>query len=283
MHMNDRILYSCVGVSLLVHVVTIPAASLMIRAIPSTAVHVPIELMNVPRVEEVKTPEASPPPPPAPKPKAVKITAPKLLSKPEIIETPTLAPMGNTREEFKEPEKLIEPLPRLASLPPEPGSVKGGWNIGERSGEAEGGAAGAGNLFGTGDVGVVDGSNLSAGGGGKGTAGLGRGTKGDETGGGGAVSGDALSGLARPLGGYQVKPRYPESARRAGAQGITVLKLRVLENGRVGQVLIEQSAGHPDLDMEAADAVRKWLFEPAHIGKQPVAVWVLLPVKFELN
>ena len=281
--MNDRILYSCVLASLLVHLVTIPAASLMIRAMPATPVHVPIDLVNVPRVEEVKTPEASPPPPPASEPKAVKITAPKLLSKPEIIETPALAPKGNTKEEIKEPEKLIEPLPRLASLPPEPGSVKGGWNVGERPGEAEGGAAGAGNLFGKGDVGVVDGSGLAGDGGGKGTTGLGRGTKGDGTGGGGVGAGEASSRLAHPLGGYQVKPRYPESARRAGAQGITLLKLRVLENGKVGEVQIEQSAGHPDLDMAAADAVRRWLFEPARMGKQPIAVWVLLPVKFELH
>jgi TonB family protein len=280
--MNDRILYSCVLASLLVHVVTIPAASLMIRAMPATPVHVPIDLVNVPRVEEAKTLEASPPSP-ASKSKAVKITAPKLISKPEIIETPALAPKGNTKEEIKEPEKLIEPLSRLASLPPEPASVKGGWNVGERPGEAEGGAAGAGNLFGKGDVSVVDGSGLSGGGGGKGTAGLGRGTKSDGTGGGGVGSGDALSGLARPLGGYQVKPLYPESARKAGAQGITLLKLRVLENGKVGEVQIEQSAGHSDLDMAAADAVRRWLFEPARMGKQPVAVWVLLPVKFELQ
>ena len=51
----------------------------------------------------------------------------------------------------------------------------------------------------------------------------------------------------------------------------------------MGQVLIEQSAGHPDLDMEAADAVKMWLFEPARMGKQPIAVWVLQPVKFELH
>jgi periplasmic protein TonB len=159
--------------------------------------------------------------------------------------------------------------------------VKGGWNVGERAGEAEGSAVGAGNLFGKGDVGVVEGSGFAGGGGGTGTAGLGRGAKGDGTGGGG--SGRGLSGLARPLGGYQVKPRYPESARRAGAQGVTVLKLRILENGRVGEVLVEKSAGHPDLDMEAADAVKKWLFEPARVDKRPVAVWVLLPVKFELN
>jgi protein TonB len=57
----------------------------------------------------------------------------------------------------------------------------------------------------------------------------------------------------------------------------------VLENGRVGEVIIEQSAGFRDLDVAAADAVKKWLFEPARRDKNPVAVWVLLPVKFELH
>jgi TonB family protein len=264
--------------SVLVHMATISAASLLMRSIPSRPVHVPIELVNVPRVPEIEAPEALPTPP-APKPKAAKITAPKLLSKPEIIQTPDPTPSGKTKEEIKEPEKPIEA--QMASLPPETGSAKGGWNVGERPGEAEGGVAGAGNFFGKGDLGVVDGSRLAGGGGGTGAAGLGRGAKGDGTGGGG--SGDGLSGLARPLGGYQVKPHYPESARRAGAQGVTVLKLRILENGRVGEVLVEQSAGHPDLDTEAADAVKRWLFEPARVGKQPVAVWVLLQIKFELN
>jgi protein TonB len=203
------------------------------------------------------------------------------MSKSEIIETP--AAVGNTKEKIKEPEKIMETLPQLASLPPEPGSVKGGWNPGSKAGEAEGSAAGAGNLFNKGDVGVVGGSSLEGGGGGQGSSGLGRGAKGEGSGGGGLGSGEAVSGLARPLGGYQVKPLYPESARKAGAQGITLLKLRVLENGKVGEVQIEQSAGHPDLDMAAADAVRRWLFEPARMGKQPIAVWVLLPVKFELH
>ena len=124
---------------------------------------------------------------------------------------------------------------------------------------------------------MVGGSGVEGGGGGKGTAGLGRGTKATAP----AVS--ALSGLARPLGGYQVKPRYPESARRAGVQGVTTLRVRVLENGKVGEVIVDQSAGFRDLDMAAMDAVKKWLFEPARQGKNPVAVWVLLPVKFELH
>jgi protein TonB len=203
-----------------------------------------------------------------------------LLSKP-VFETSPLPPTGNTKEEVK--EKSIEEPPQLAALPEDPGKAKAGWNLGSKAAEAEGSAAGAGNLFGKGDVGLVGGPGVAGGGGGKGISGLGRGAKGDGTGGGGIGSGEALSGLARPLGGYQVKPRYPESARRAGAQGVTLLRVRVMENGRVGEVIIDQSAGFRDLDFAAAEAVKKWLFEPARRGKEAVSVWVLLPVKFELH
>jgi TonB family protein len=191
-----------------------------------------------------------------------------------------LPPTGNTKEEVK--ERPFKELPQLATLPEDPGKAKAGWNVGSKAAEAEGSAAGAGNLFGKGDVGEVGGPGVAGGGGGKGTSGRGRGAKGDGTGG-GIGSGEALSGLARPLGGYQVKPRYPESARRAGAQGVTTLRVRVLENGRVGEVVIDQSAGFRDLDFAAVEAVKKWLFEPARRGKEAVSVWVLLRVKFELH
>ena len=231
---------------------------------------VPIELVELPRIEKPKKVEV--PPPPALKPK--NITAPKLLSKP-ALETKSLPPPASTKEEIK--EKAIEPPP--APLPDNRGSASAGWNLGSKASEAEGSAAGAGNLFGKGDTAVVGGGGVEGGGGGTGNAGLGRGAKGDGTG----RSGEALSNTARPLGGYQVKLRYPESARRAGLQGVTTLRVRVLENGRVGDVLVEQSAGFRDLDTAAVDAVKKWLFEPARRGKDPVSVWVLLPVKFELH
>ncbi|MGZ9272583.1 MAG: hypothetical protein ACXW6T_25965, partial [Candidatus Binatia bacterium] len=88
-----------------------------------------------------------------------------------------------------------EPQP-LASLPDNTGAAKAGWNISSRAAESQGSAAGAGNLFAKGDVGVVGGSGVAGGGGGTGAAGLGRGAKGDGTGD-GAGSGEALSGLAR--------------------------------------------------------------------------------------
>jgi TonB family protein len=277
--MNERWLLSSFTASSVIHLGLIPVAALVMHAKPIKPVTVPIELIDVPRVEQPKKVEVAPPPPPPapkPKPKPQNVTVPKLLSKPVFESSPT----GNTKEEMKEKPKE-EPQP-LASLPEKTGSAQGGWNSGTKATEAEGSAAGAGNLFGKGDVGVVGGNGVAGGGGGTGTTGLGRGGNGDGTGG-GTGSGEALSGLARPQGGYQVKPRYPESARRAGVQGVTTLRVRVLETGRVGEVLVEQSAGFRDLDLAAMDAVKKWLFEPARRGKEAVSVWVMLPVKFELH
>jgi protein TonB len=285
----DRRLLSSFTASSLIHLALIPLAALVMHPKPLKPITVPIELVDIRRVDEPKKVEvAPPPPPPSPpkvKPKPQKITAPKLISKPEIIQTKPPPVVGNTKEEIKEPEPepAVEPPPPLAALPEKPGSSEGGWNAGDSPAEAEGSAGGVGNLFDKGDAGVVGGSSVEGGGGGKGRSGLGRGAKGDGAGGGGVGAGEALSGLARPLGGYQVKPRYPESARRAGAQGVTLLRAHVLENGRVGEVNIEKSAGFRDLDFAAAEAVKKWLFEPARRGKEPVSVWVLLPVKFELQ
>jgi protein TonB len=89
--------------------------------------------------------------------------------------------------------------------------------------------------------------------------------------------------MTGPSGGYQVKPRYPESARRQGVEGTVLLRVRVTEQGRVEAVQLERSAGHQDLDQAALKAVRHWRFEPARWGNQPMAVWVLIPVTFKLE
>lgn len=92
-----------------------------------------------------------------------------------------------------------------------------------------------------------------------------------------------VTSSARPQGGYQVRPSYPAAPRRLGIQGTTLLRVHVLSDGRIGDVLVEKTAGHPDLDEAAADAVRRWRFEPARRGSVPVAMWVLLPVEFRLR
>lgn len=98
-----------------------------------------------------------------------------------------------------------------------------------------------------------------------------------------AGSTGAITQYARPQGGYQVRPGYPATARRLGIQGTTVLRVHVLIDGRVGEVLVQETAGHPDLDQAAAEAVRRWRFDPARRGNDPVEMWVLLPVEFRLK
>ena len=257
-------LFSGFAISSLIHAALIPTASLLIAG---TRPAVPTQRIEVSLTDISKADQAEPTPEPKPEPKKVeKITAPKLVKKTELARV----------EPSQPPPKLeqLPPPPELTASGPEKGSVASK----APAGEAAGGEAGVGGLFGDGDVSVAGGSGMGGGGGGTAVAGLGRGDKGDGFGG-----GDGLAATARPLGGYQVKPRYPESARKIGAQGVTVLRVRVLESGRVGEVLIEKSAGFQELDFSAAEAVKKWLFEPARRGKEAVQVWVLLPVKFELH
>jgi periplasmic protein TonB len=99
----------------------------------------------------------------------------------------------------------------------------------------------------------------------------------------GADGPGTLTSFAVPKGGYQMKPTYPESARRAGIEGTSLLRFEITEGGMVSRITVEKSAGHEELDRAAIAAVQKWRFEPARRGAQAVAVWVTLPVRFELK
>jgi TonB family protein len=275
---SDRGLYTAFGASLLIHLTLIPAASVLLQNKRSVPITIPIKLVYMPRVEEVEELESLSHGP-LPKPEAQKITAPKLLSKPGISKTRSSPTTRDIDDEIKQQERRVERLPPLASLSSESDSIKGGGELGE----IQGGAGGPESLFDKGNVAVAGASSLEGGGGKHGSSGLDSGARGDAADQAKLRLGQATDSLARPLGGYQVKPHYPESARRAGAQGITLLKVRVLENGKVGEIHIEKSAGHTDLDRAAVEAVKRWLFEPARMNRIAVAVWVLLPVKFELE
>jgi periplasmic protein TonB len=97
------------------------------------------------------------------------------------------------------------------------------------------------------------------------------------------TSAEGITQWARARGGFQVHPSYPATARQARIEGTARLLVHVLADGRVDEIRVEASAGHPDLDRAATDAVRKWRFEPARKGTEPVASWVILPVEFHLT
>jgi|SRR5688572_2758390 protein TonB len=81
----------------------------------------------------------------------------------------------------------------------------------------------------------------------------------------------------------RVNPVYPPASRRAGEQGVVMLRVLVNTNGRPGDVEVLQSSGFPKLDQAALDAIRKWTFKPAKNGATPILSWTRVQVKFELK
>jgi protein TonB len=89
--------------------------------------------------------------------------------------------------------------------------------------------------------------------------------------------------FARPRYGENPKPVYPAEAKKKGYQGEVLLRAEVLSNGRVGDVELKKSSGYEILDRSALAAVKQWKFIPAREGEKTVAVWVTIPVKFQLQ
>ena len=194
--------------------------------------------------------------PPRSTPTRERLSRPSLPA-PERPDTPPHSPGSDTAGP---PSSSAAP-----ELPPNP-APGGGTDVGQLS--AHGGVPVAPGT-GTGGDGARAGTGAGTGGG----TGVGRGVGGS---GGGGVS-------ARPIGGYQVKPHYPESARRQRVEGTVLLKMRITEQGQVEDVQVERSAGHPELDESAIEAVRRWRFEPARRNGEPVAILVTIPVVFKLQ
>jgi protein TonB len=88
---------------------------------------------------------------------------------------------------------------------------------------------------------------------------------------------------AVPLYKINPPPRYPRVARRRGAQGTVVLSVYVDAQGRAANLWVFESSGYKVLDNSALDAVKKWSFEPGRKGNTKVAMWVNVPVRFELQ
>ncbi len=88
---------------------------------------------------------------------------------------------------------------------------------------------------------------------------------------------------AVPLYRINPPPRYPRAARRRGIQGTVVLSVYVDALGRVANLWVFESSGYRVLDNAALEAVKKWSFEPGRKEDITVAMWVNVPVRFELQ
>ena len=88
---------------------------------------------------------------------------------------------------------------------------------------------------------------------------------------------------ARPKYKENPPPHYPETARRKGCEGRTILRVEVLENGKAGKIEIEESSGFRVLDAAALKSVRGWTFVPGTINGKKTAQWIRVPIRFVLE
>jgi periplasmic protein TonB len=243
------------GVSCVIHIALVGAAiaigrDLVTPKVPAVLM-ADLTLIELPRL--VEAPALGPPAPARPKPE--KLTLPKPIA------TPMPAPVTEPK-----PVETRTPLPPPPASEPSPPArelavASAPSTSFEAAGDAPSVQAPVESSRGGSNSGILTPPSNSA----------------------AAIPPDGITQLAIPRGGYQVRPSYPSSARRLGIQGMTTLRVYVAVDGRVTEVSIHESAGHSDLDNAAAEAVKRWRFEPARRGAQAVGVWVLLPVEFRLR
>jgi protein TonB len=264
--------------SCVIHLVLILCASVMIH---NRSLHrqdfLPIGLVDVPRQEippakkvatssEIQKPA---PPPPAPKVKKLKTPTPA-LTKASAPKPQALIPAPPIKEEAA---KATETKPVAPAKSEPPASFASGART-----EGGGSEAGAGNLYGKGDIGVVPGTGTAGGGGGTASSGLGRGS--------GAPGSPAQAAplrtdrQAKPI--QTVRASYPPMALRAGLESDVTLKIEVDAQGNVTKVEIIKSGGG-GFDEEALKAVRQSRFEPAQKDGHNVAAEFTYVYRFRLR
>lgn len=79
------------------------------------------------------------------------------------------------------------------------------------------------------------------------------------------------------------QPRYPPLSRRMGEEGRAVLRVLVTAQGIPERAEIRTSSGSARLDEAAREAVLRAQFKPHIDNGQAVAVFVIVPIRFQLN
>ena len=96
-------------------------------------------------------------------------------------------------------------------------------------------------------------------------------------------SGQGRIVYARPKYKENPLPHYPKVARRRGYEGRTLLMVKVLENGRAGEIEIKESSGFKVLDTAALRSVSSWTFVPGTTNGKRTQQWIRVPIRFVLK
>ena len=77
----------------------------------------------------------------------------------------------------------------------------------------------------------------------------------------------------------ETPPLYTKNAFDRGVEGRVVLKVIIRKDGSIGPVRVDQSLDD-ELDQAAAEAIRKWQFDPATVKGEPINVLTNIEVDF---
>ncbi|QIZ78671.1 energy transducer TonB [Ferrimonas lipolytica] len=80
-----------------------------------------------------------------------------------------------------------------------------------------------------------------------------------------------------------IAPKMPVAARSKGINGKVMLRLVVAANGDVLQAEVLSAQPEQLFEQAALTAAKQWQFKPAQINQQAVAVYLDVPLNFQLN
>jgi protein TonB len=89
---------------------------------------------------------------------------------------------------------------------------------------------------------------------------------------------DVQPSLRAPL-----RPSYPRALAERKIGGVVTLWVLVSETGRVEDVRVLRSSGHPELDRSALSALRLTTYAPARRNGSAVPTWTRQQVAFRLD
>src|SRR5439155_24203290 len=89
----------------------------------------------------------------------------------------------------------------------------------------------------------------------------------------------SLDSITQPRPLRKVDPGKPEDEELARLRGLVVLYAIIRQDGGIDRVRVVRSL-NPALDQRAMEALKRWKFKPAHIGKKPIEVQALFGVPF---
>jgi protein TonB len=80
----------------------------------------------------------------------------------------------------------------------------------------------------------------------------------------------------------EIRVPYPIEARKKGIQGAVIMDLLIDQLGKVRQVSVVDGPGY-GLNEAAAEGMKNFIFEPAKIGTQSVAVRIRYSYRFVIE